>query len=72
MCLQFKDYVDTIQANYPDYDSVWSFDHSCGHNRGREDELSVGNIKVNWGGKQSSVRDTEIKEEVGHLAPHSP
>ena len=72
MCLQFEDCVDTIQALYPDYDSVWIFDHSCGHDRGREDGLSVGNMKINWGGKQSRVRDTEIKEEVGYLGPHSP
>ncbi len=26
----------------------------------------------NWGGKQSSVRDMEIKEEVGYLGMHSP
>ncbi len=72
MCLQFKDCVGTIQALYPDYDSVWIFDHSCGHDHGREDGLSVGNMKINWGGKQSRVRDTEIKEEVGYLGPHSP
>ena len=72
MCLQFEDCVDTIQALYPDYDSVWIFDHSCGHDRGREDGLPVGNMKLNWGGKQSRVRDTEIKEKVGYLGPHSP
>jgi hypothetical protein len=26
---------------------------------------------VNWGGKKSRVRDTEIKEEIGYLGPHS-
>ncbi len=69
---QFKDCVDTIQTMYPDYDSVWFFDQSCGHDRGREDGLSVGNMKVNSREKQSSMRDTEIKEEVGYLSPHSP
>ena len=29
-------------------------------------------MRVNWGGKQSRVRDTEIKEEIGYLGPHSP
>jgi hypothetical protein len=48
------------------------FDHSCGHDRGREDELNVANMQVMWGGKQSKVRLTEIKEEAGFLGPHSP
>jgi hypothetical protein len=72
MCLQFEDCIDTIQALYPEYDSVWIFDHSCGHDHGREDGLSVGNMKVNWGGKQSKVRDTKIEDEAGYLGPHSP
>jgi hypothetical protein len=29
-------------------------------------------MRVSWGGKQSRVRDTEIKEEIGYLGPHSP
>ncbi len=29
-------------------------------------------MKVNWGGKQSRVRDTLIKEQTGYLGPHSP
>jgi len=72
MCLQFEDCIDAIQALYPEFDTVWLFDHSCGHDRGRGDGLSVGNMRVNWGGKQSRVRDTEIKEEIGYLGPHSP
>ncbi len=67
----FEDCIDAIQALYPEFDTVWHFDHSCGHDRGRGDGLSVGNMRVNWGGKQSRVRDTEIKEELGYLGPHS-
>ncbi len=44
----------------------------CGHDRGREDGLLVGNMRMNWGGKQSIVSNTEIKEEVRYLGPHSP
>jgi len=39
---------------------------------GSDDGLSVGNMRVNWGRKQSRVRDTLIKEEAGCLGPHSP
>ena len=71
-CLQFEDCVNTIQALYPEYDTVWLFNHSCGHGHGREDGLSVGNMRVNWRGKQNRVRNTKIKEVAGYLGPHSP
>jgi hypothetical protein len=29
-------------------------------------------MSVNWGGKQSKVTDTEIKDKIGYLGPHSP
>jgi hypothetical protein len=48
------------------------FDHSCGHDRGREDGLIVINMSMNWGGKQAKVRSSEIKQEQGFLGPHSP
>jgi len=34
MALQFEDCIDIIQALYPQFDSLWMFDHSCGHDRG--------------------------------------
>jgi hypothetical protein len=34
----------------------------CSYNRGKEDGLSVRYMRVNWGGKQSRVRDTEIRK----------
>ncbi len=42
MCLLVEDFIDTIQALHPEYGSMWIFDHSCGHHRGREDSLPVG------------------------------
>jgi hypothetical protein len=56
--MQFENCVDTTQALFPEYDSVWVFDHSCSHDCGRKDGLSVGFKKVNWGGEQSKMRDT--------------
>ena len=72
MCLQFEHCIDTIQALYPDYHTIWIFDHSCVHDHGRDDGLSGGNMRVNWGEKQSRVSDALIKEEAGYLGPHSP
>jgi hypothetical protein len=72
MALQFKDCISCIQALHPEFDTAWLFDHSCGHDRDRTDGLLVGNMRTNWGGKQSRVRDTLIKEEVGYLRPCTP
>ncbi len=72
MCLHFEDCIDALQALYPEFNTVWLFNHSCGHDRGRGDGLSVANMRVNWGGKQSRVRDKRIKEEFGYLGPRSP
>jgi len=46
MCLQFEDCVDCIQALYPQFETVWMFDHSCGHDRGREDGLIAANMNT--------------------------
>ena len=70
MALQFEDCVDCVQALYPDYDSVWMFDHSCGHDQGREDGLVAGNMSLLWGGKQGRIRAAEIKEANGYLGQH--
>jgi hypothetical protein len=34
MVLQFEDCIDVIQALYPQFGSLWIFDHSCSHDRG--------------------------------------
>ncbi len=72
MSLQFEDGIDMIQAIHPEFDSIWMCDHSCGHDHWWEDGLNVTNMQVMWGGKQSKVRFTEIKEEACFLGPHSP
>jgi hypothetical protein len=72
MALQFEDCVDCIQALFPQFNSVWLFDHSWGYNRGMEDGLNVSNMSVNWGGKQHKIRSTKIIQEQGFLGLHSP
>ena len=72
MSLQFEDCADCIQALYPQFETVWMFDHSCGHDRGREDGLIAANMNTTWGGKQRKVRSSEITQEEGFLGPHSP
>ena len=54
MCLQFEECVDCIQSLYPQFESVWMFDHSGGRDRGRNDGLIVNNkkTKLGWETKQ--------------------
>ena len=33
MVLQMEDCIDVMHALYPDYDVLFLFDHSCGHDR---------------------------------------
>ncbi len=69
MVVQFENCVDCIQVLYLHFDTVWMLDHSCGHDRGREDGIIVSNMSTTWGGKQCKIRDTEIKQEMGYLGP---
>jgi hypothetical protein len=34
MAVQFEDCVDCIKTLFPQFDSIWQFDHSCGHDIG--------------------------------------
>ena len=67
MVLQLDDCVDGLKCLHPEFDYLFLFDHSCGHDRQREDGLNVENMSKSFGGKQSNLRDTLIKEEAGYL-----
>ena len=55
MVLQLEDCVDVVKVLYPDHDYLFLFDHSCGHDRQREDGLSVTRMSKYYGGKQASM-----------------
>jgi len=63
LVLQLEDCVDVVKCPYPKYDFLFHFDHSCGHNNQREDELNIENMSKSYGGKQKSLWPTLIKEE---------
>lgn len=69
MVLQLDDCVDVVKFLYPQYDFLFLFDHSCGHDKQREDGLNVENMSKSYGGKQSVLRPTLIKEASGYLGP---
>jgi hypothetical protein len=70
MVLQLEDCVDCLKVLLPEYDYLFLFDHSCGHNRQRENGLNVERMLKSYGGKQAILRDTLIKQEKGYLGTH--
>jgi hypothetical protein len=71
MVLQLKDCVDVLKCLYPQYDFLFLFDHSCGHHKQQPNGLNAENMLESYGGQQSILRSTVIKEENGYLGPHS-
>ena len=68
--LQVEDVRDVLNVIYPQFKFVLMVDHSCGHDRQREDGLNAENMNKSFGGKQSRLHDTQIKEKVGYLGPY--
>ena len=70
MVLQLKDCFDVLKCLYPQYDFLFLFDHSCGHDKQQPNGLNAENMLKNYGGQQSILRSKVIKEENGYLGPH--
>ena len=49
------------------YDYLFLFDHSCGHDKQSEDGLNVENMSKSFGGQQAKMRPTTMKQENGYL-----
>ncbi len=62
MVLQLEDdCVNVLNVKYPQYDFLFLFDHSCGHDRQREDVLNVEKMSSSYGGQaQRKMRETKI------------
>jgi len=73
MALQFEDCVDCFEVLHgKEFESCWMFDHSCGHDQGRDDGLNVLNMCVKWGGKQAVLHDSKIIVDNGFFGQHNP
>ena len=55
MVLQLDDCVDCLKCLHPEFDYLFLFNHSCGHDRQREDSLNVENMSKAFSGKQSNL-----------------
>ena len=70
MVLQVDDCANVLKVNFPEIDFLFMLDHSCGHDKHREDGLNAENMSKSFGGKESRLRDMTIKQETGYLGPH--
>ena len=68
--MQLEDCADVLQHLYPQFDYLFLFDHSSGHDKQREDGLNVKKMTKSFGGNQRKMRDTVIKQEKGYLGPY--
>ena len=71
MVLQVEYFADLFIAIHPKFDIIFLFNHSCGHDRGREDGLNVRKMGSGYGGlSHLTMYPTKIKQEAGYLGPH--
>lgn len=61
MVIQLEDCVDVVRALYgDDFEYVFLFDHSCGHDKKRTDGLDAGKMNVSFGGAQPRMRPSDM------------
>jgi hypothetical protein len=63
MVLQLEDCIDVLQALYPQFDYLFMFDHSCGHDKKRPNGLNAPNLRKGFGGSQPKMRDTYMESD---------
>jgi len=70
MILQLEDVLDCLAAVFgSEYEFLFLFDHSCGHDQMRPDALNVASMNVGFGGVAKHMHDSTIKFEDGYLGP---
>jgi hypothetical protein len=68
MVIQLEDCVDVVKALYGDqFEYVFLFDHSCGHDKKRANGLDASSMNSGFGGKQPCLHDSTLTE--GCLGP---
>jgi hypothetical protein len=71
MVIQLEYCIDVLKCLYPQYDILFLFDHSCGHDKQQPYRLNAENMLKSYGGPQSFLRSTVIQQENGHLGPYT-
>ena len=72
LIIQIEDCVDVLRGvlDFNQYEIRFMVDHSCGHDRQRDDGLSVCHMNRDYGGKQRMMHRSKITEDI--LGPHNP
>ena len=70
MVLQLEDCIDVMKSVYPDFELVFLFDHSNGHDRLQLDGLSISKTRKNFGGSQPIMRNSKITEKDKNYGPY--
>jgi hypothetical protein len=65
MVFQLEDCMGCLKVIVPELDYLFLFDHSCNHDKQREDGLNVDKMSKGFGSKQSIMHDSLIKDVVG-------
>ena len=64
MILQLEDCVDVLKVTHPEFEFLFLFDHSNGHDRLQPNGLNRNKISVRFGGKQSVMRETLLTHDL--------
>ncbi len=70
MVIQLEDYVDVLKHLYLQYDFLFLFDHSSGHDKQRDNGLNLKIMTTLFGGSQRKMREPEIKKAYGYLGTY--
>jgi hypothetical protein len=70
MVLQLEDCADVVKTLYPQYDFLFLFDHSCGHDCMPDDALKVEGMNKGYGGEQNKMKASTISSVEGFLGPY--
>jgi hypothetical protein len=71
MVLRLEDCADVVKTLYPQYDFLFLFNHSCGHDQMPDDALQVEGMNKGYGGEQNIMKESMIKSVDGYLGPHN-
>ena len=69
MVVQLEDCIDVLRVLYPDFDFIFLFDHSNGHDRLQPDGLNLNRVSVKFGGKQPKMRTSKLTSLI-FFGPH--
>ena len=69
MVVQLEDCIDVLHVLHPDFDFIFLFDHSNGHDRLQPDGLNLNRVSVKFGGKQPKMRTSKLTSST-FFGPH--